>query len=364
MGFSTILYSVGGFVRKNLPIIMVAGGGACTVASVITASVHDTPKALKALDTASETRGIIEKAHADGVTADGTSYSEDDYKKDLTIVNVQTSKELIKAYLPSMLLEIGGLALIGGGVGILNSRLVTATTTLAATTGIFNNYRAAVAEDRGNAQELKYYLKANGVENSQIKSQNIKETVVDVNTGEIEEITGKALLLDSSVDENNPLFDNPYVVCIDLTRDKFQYLGMAKTVDGETRTSIAAALRQLRIEENQQNRWLQSAMSRTVRDVLMDIGFSPSDPIDAANIDWKLASSAAWGVNTGSGRIDFGIFDKDGNANPVVSADGTKIYLILNVGGNIFSVLDDNASVGFTNPRLLEQCVQHPELEQ
>lgn len=157
--------------KKHSPEIMVAGGIIGGVASAVMAC----KATLKVSDVLEETKHQIEGVKT--VLADDTiseeRYSEEDAKKDLTVIYVQTGIKLVKLYGPAVVLGAASITSILTGHNILRKRnLALAAAYTAVDTG-FKEYRGRVVDRFG--KELDHELKYN------IKAKEIEEVVVDEN---------------------------------------------------------------------------------------------------------------------------------------------------------------------------------------
>lgn len=170
---------VGFQLKKSSPEILVGVGILGAVGSAVMAC----RATLKVNAVVEETRDNIERIHqasADGVTEVGESYSEEDAKKDLTIVYVQTGVKFVKLYGPAVLLGGLSIASILGGHNILRKRNVALGAAYAALDQGFNDYRKRVIERFG--EEVDRQLKYN------IKQEKVEETVTDPETGKTKKV--------------------------------------------------------------------------------------------------------------------------------------------------------------------------------
>lgn len=168
-------------LKKHSPEIMVAAGVVGVVTSAVMAC-KATTKVGSILDEKEERLEPIRDAKEkleNGVELkceDGDLYTEDDVKKDMTIVYTQTGIKFIKLYGPSVALGILSLTSILVGHRILRKRNLALAAAYTAIDKSFKNYRSNVVERFG--KELDRELKYN------IKSKEVEEVVVDEKTGE------------------------------------------------------------------------------------------------------------------------------------------------------------------------------------
>lgn len=182
------LNRVGLKLKKHSPEILVVTGVVGTVASAVMACKATT----KIDEVLAETKDNIDKTK-DYVENKGFSekYTEEDYKKDLTIFYAKGGLELVKLYAPSVALGALSITAILSGHNVLRKRNVALAAAYATVEKGFKEYRGRVVERFG--EELDRELKYN------IKAKEVEETTVDEKTGE-EKVTKKTV---NVADPNN-----------------------------------------------------------------------------------------------------------------------------------------------------------------
>lgn len=182
------LNRVGLKLKKHSPEILVVTGVVGTVASAVMACKATT----KIDEVLAETKDNIDKTK-DYVEKKGFSekYTEEDYKKDLTIFYAKGGLELVKLYAPSVALGALSITAILSGHNVLRKRNVALAAAYATVEKGFKEYRGRVVERFG--EELDRELKYN------IKAKEVEETTVDEKTGE-EKVTKKTV---NVADPNN-----------------------------------------------------------------------------------------------------------------------------------------------------------------
>ena len=182
------LNRVGLKLKKHSPEILVVTGVVGTVASAVMACKATT----KIDEVLAETKNNVEKTK-DYVEKKGFSekYTEEDYKKDLTIFYAKGGLELVKLYAPSVALGALSITAILSGHNVLRKRNVALAAAYATVEKGFKEYRGRVVERFG--EELDRELKYN------IKAKEVEETTVDEKTGE-EKVTKKTV---NVADPNN-----------------------------------------------------------------------------------------------------------------------------------------------------------------
>lgn len=161
-------HKVGLKFKKHSPEILMTAGIVGTVASAVMACKATT----KLNNILEESKENIDKIH-NYVETEGFSekYTEEDSKKDLTIVYTQTGVKLAKLYAPAVILGAVSIGAIVNGHNILCKRNLALATAYKAVDKGFKDYRGRVVERFG--KELDHELKYN------IKAKDVKETVTN-----------------------------------------------------------------------------------------------------------------------------------------------------------------------------------------
>lgn len=164
-------------LRKHSPEILVAAGIVGTVTSTVMAC-----KATTKIDTVLKES----KDHIDVTkkyvkeTGFSEKYTEQDYKKDLTIMYTQRGLQLAKLYAPSAILGTISITAILAGHNILRKRNVALAAAYATVDKGFKEYRGRVIERFGKEldKELKYNIKSKEVEEVKVNEETGKEEIV------------------------------------------------------------------------------------------------------------------------------------------------------------------------------------------
>jgi hypothetical protein len=164
-------------LRKHSPEILVAAGIVGTVTSTVMAC-----KATTKIDTVLKES----KDHIDVTkkyvkeTGFSEKYTEQDYKKDLTIMYTQRGLQLAKLYAPSVILGTISITAILAGHNILRKRNVALAAAYATVDKGFKEYRGRVIERFGKEldKELKYNIKSKEVEEVKVNEETGKEEIV------------------------------------------------------------------------------------------------------------------------------------------------------------------------------------------
>lgn len=171
------IHKAGFTIQKHSPEILVAAGIIGSVASAVLAC-KATIKAAKVAEEAHKQLDVIHEAGENGKTAGGESYTEEDKKKDLTVVYAQTGVKFAKIYGTSVLLGAASIASILVGHNITRKRNVALAAYAAAVDKAFKDYRGRVVERFGEQveKELRYGIKAQEIETTTEDGKTTKET--------------------------------------------------------------------------------------------------------------------------------------------------------------------------------------------
>lgn len=163
---------VGFQLKKHSPEILATVGVVGVVASAVMAC-KATTKVSSIMEKTQEDIEAIHNCAADESLVE--EYSQDDVKKDLTIVYAQTGLKLAKLYAPSVMLGALSITSILASNNILRKRNVALAAAYATVDKSFKEYRNRVVERFG--QEIDRELKYN------IKAKKFEETVIDEGSG-------------------------------------------------------------------------------------------------------------------------------------------------------------------------------------
>lgn len=166
-------------LKKHGPEILMVAGVAGTVVSAVMAC-KATLKVREVLDETKNNVDMIHDCAADQSLQESGKYTDEDAKKDLTIVYTKTAIDLIKLYGPSVILGALSITCIFTSNNILRKRNIALAAAYATVDGSFKEYRKRVVDRFGEVvdRELK----------TGIKAKTIEEEVVDEETGEIKTV--------------------------------------------------------------------------------------------------------------------------------------------------------------------------------
>lgn len=173
------LHRVGFKFKKHSPEILVGAGIVGVVGSAVMAC-----KATTKLDEVlAEPKEKIEKIHElmenPDMVPEGKEYTEEDGKKDLTIMYTQSALKVVKLYAPAVILGTASIAAIIGGHRILRKRNLALAAAYATIDKGFKEYRGRVIEKFGEEldKELKYNIKAKEIEETVVNEDGTETTV-------------------------------------------------------------------------------------------------------------------------------------------------------------------------------------------
>ena len=169
---------VGFKFKKHSPEVLIVAGTIGAVASAVMACKATT----KAGKIKEEMNEEMDKIH-EVAEAHREDYTEEDLKKDTTIVYTQTAVKYVKLYAPSVALGVVSLTCILASNGILRKRNIALAAAYTAVDKGFKEYRGRVVERFGTEldKELRYNIKAKEFEEPVVdekgKEKIKKETV-------------------------------------------------------------------------------------------------------------------------------------------------------------------------------------------
>lgn len=290
---------------------LVAMGGGTVLAC------RQTPKAIQILETSKECERIINdtaktaKANGGKLIRDGKEieYTENDHKKDIVINRVNCGKDLGKTYGPSALLWVGGALCVCSGVGILRGRNTILAGAAITAEETIRRYRKKVVEMFGEETDKKLRF-------GEVLSTEVKEKT-DPETGEItqEEVTV------SDFDPMTVADDDPRAFLFNSDNSQLYVGNLLYDLN-----TIKCALRACQLRYDLYG-------NCTVNYARVQLG--GKEIPEGVDHGWVKDGN-------GDGRIDFGLFDAEGEALPWVYkciSEGHGIPVEFNIDGNIKALL-------------------------
>lgn len=298
-------HRVGFQIKKHSPEILLVTG----ITGVVTSAVMACKATTKVDAIIEESKKSIDTIH-EGMEAGNicdVEYTEEDGKKDLAIVYIQTGVKFAKLYGPSVLLGLTSIGCILASNNIIHKRNVALSAAYTAIDRSFKGYRSRVIERFGESmdRELRY----------NIKTQEVKETVVDEETGKKKTVKSTVSVVDPNTYSDYARFFDEY--CAGWTKDAEYNLMF------------------LRQQQNYANELLKSRGHLFLNEVYDMLGI---DRTKAGNIvGWIYDEKHPIGDNF----VDFGIYVLDNEkARDFVNGRERSILLDFNVDGDILSLMN------------------------
>lgn len=298
-------HRVGFQIKKHSPEILLVTG----ITGVVTSAVMACKATTKVDAIIEESKKSIDTIH-EGMKAGNicdVEYTEEDGKKDLAIVYIQTGVKFAKLYGPSVLLGLTSIGCILASNNIIHKRNVALSAAYTAIDRSFKSYRSRVIERFGESmdRELRY----------NIKTQEVKETVVDEETGKKKTVKSTVSVVDPNTYSDYARFFDEY--CAGWTKDAEYNLMF------------------LRQQQNYANELLKSRGHLFLNEVYDMLGI---DRTKAGNIvGWIYDEKHPIGDNF----VDFGIYVLDNEkARDFVNGRERSILLDFNVDGDILSLMN------------------------
>lgn len=289
--------------RKYTPEMLVIAG----VAGVVVSAVMACKATLKLSEVTEEAKESIDKIHEATEHPENLpeKYTEEDSKKDLSIVYAQTGVKLVKLYAPAVVLGALSITAIATSNNILRKRNIALAAAYTAVDTSFKEYRGRVVERFGTDldRELRY----------NIKKEEIEETVVDEK--------GKEKTVKKTVDVANPNTYSDYAKffqegCNGWTKDPEHNLYFLKCVQAQA------------------NDRLKREGYLFLNDVYQMLGIDRTRA--GQQVGWIYDEENPIGDNF----IDFGIYDEKNPATRrFVNGNERVILLDFNVDGPILNLM-------------------------
>ncbi len=183
---TTMFNKVAFNAKKHSPELLLGAG----IVGAVSSTVMACKATLKVNDILNETKDTVDKIHGvlENENVSESDYSEEDSKKDLTVVYAQTGWKLTKLYAPSVIMGTLSIASILASNNIMRKRNLAIAAAYTAIDQSFKDYRGRVVERFGDVvdRELKYNLKAT----------KITEKVLDEETGKEKKVKKTVEVLD------------------------------------------------------------------------------------------------------------------------------------------------------------------------
>lgn len=303
----------GGFwLKQHSPEILTVVGSVGVVAGAVMACVATT-KVNFVLEEIEDKKTVVDEAFERGTVKTRTEagvieyseYTEQDHKKDLTVVYAQGTMKLAKLYAPAVIVGVSGLVCMWGANNLMHKRNAALTAALAVSHKSLDDYRGRVVDRFG--KELDRELMYN------IKAQEIEETVTNED--------GTEQVVKKTVDVANPDYNSIYARFFDES-----CTGWTKSAEDN--------LRCLKMVQSWANKKLQSQGYLYLNDVYEALGIPKT----------KAGHVVGWIYDevhpVGDNFVDFGIYDLyNEKARDFVNGYERTILLDFNVDGNVWEMM-------------------------
>ena len=295
---------VGFQLKKHSPEILVVAGVIGGVTAAVMAC-KATTKANDILEETKETLDVIHKGMEEG-NIKGQEYTQEDGKKDLTIVYTQTAVKFVKLYGPSVALGVASIAAILAGHNITKKRNAALTAAYATLDNSFKDYRNRLIERFGGEldRELMYNIKAQEVEETVTNEDGTETTIKKtVNVLDPNNISNYARVWD---DGNNGWSKDPEYNLAYLKSQQNYFNDLLKSRGHVFLNEVNDALGYPRTQAGQIVGWV----------------YDEENPI-------------------GDNFIDFGIYDyiTDPAKKAFINGEERSILLDFNVDGNVWELI-------------------------
>lgn len=290
-------------LKKHSPEILIVGGVIGTVASAVMACKATTRLNVVLEESKNDIASVHDYIDDNGFTE---KYTENDKKKDLTILYTQAAVKVVKLYAPSVALGTLSITAILASNNILRKRNVALAAAYTAIDKSFKEYRGRVVERFG--KEVDHQLKYN------IKAKEIEETVTDEN-GKEKQVKKTVDVIDSETmpSEYAKFFDE---YCLGWDKDPEYNLMF------------------LRKQQSFANDLLKSRGYVFLNEVYEMLGIQKTKA--GQIVGWIYDEENPIGDNF----IDFGIYDVNRERNrDFVNGYERSILLDFNVDGNILDLM-------------------------
>lgn len=288
-------------VKKHSPEILMVAGIAGTIVGTVLACKATT----KVSEIIEEKNKNVEDVHT--CLEDNTKeYTEEDSKKDLTIIYAQTGVKLFKLYAPAIGVMALSFASIIAGHKVLKKRNIAIAAAYAAIDKGFKQYRKNVIEEFGEGvdQQMRFSLKSKEIKKKDKDGKTVKETeyYIDPDANPLDNISEYARFFDAS--SENFAKDPEYNMMF------------------------------LRRQQDYANEMLKARGHLFLNEVydLLDIPRSKAGQV----VGWIYDKN---GNTKGDNYVDFGLYRNDQGTRRFVNGLEYNILLDFNVDGVIYDLI-------------------------
>ena len=288
-------------VKKHSPEILMVAGIAGTIVGTVLACKATT----KVSEIIEEKNKNVEDVHT-CLEEKPNEYTEEDSKKDLTIIYAQTGVKLFKLYAPAIGVMALSFASIIAGHKVLKKRNVAIAAAYAAIDKGFKQYRKNVIEEFGEGvdQQMRFGLKSKEIKKKDKDGKTVKETeyYIDPDANPLDNIS-----------EYASFFDAALANCVKYPEYNMMFL---------------------RRQQDYANEMLKSRGHLFLNEVydLLDIPRSKAGQV----VGWIYDKN---GNTKGDNYVDFGLYRNDQATRRFVNGLEYNILLDFNVDGVIYDMI-------------------------
>ena len=281
-------------IKKHSPELLLAAG----VIGVVTSTVMACKATLKVEAILDEANEKIEKIKHAEQTVNKEKYTEQDYRKDLMTVRVQSGIKLVKLYGPAITLSAASIACFLGAHNIMQKRNVALIAAYKAVEKGFADYRRRVVDELGEDKDRQFRYGAK------------KEVVTEIEVGE----DGKPKKVKKTVDIVDPNEHSVYARFFDESSAQWNH-------------SAEHNLIFLKCQQNFANDLLRARGHLFLNEVYDMLGIPRSG----------AGAVVGWRIGLGDDFVDFGIFEYGKHkVRDFVNGYEPAILLDFNVDGVIY----------------------------
>ena len=288
-------------VKKHSPEILMVAGIAGTIVGTVLACKATT----KVSEIIEEKNKNVEDVHT-CLEEKTKEYTEEDSKKDLTIIYAQTGVKLFKLYAPAIGVMALSFASIIAGHKVLKKRNIAIAAAYAAIDKGFKQYRKNVIKEFGEGvdQQMRFGLKSKEIKKKDKDGKTVKETeyYIDPDANPLDNISEYARFFDAA--SSNFAKDPEYNMMF------------------------------LRRQQDYANEMLKSRGHLFLNEVydLLDIPRSKAGQV----VGWVYDKN---GNTKGDNYVDFGLYRNDQGTRRFVNGLEYNILLDFNVDGVIYDII-------------------------
>ena len=288
-------------IKKHSPEILMVAGIAGTIVGTVLACKATT----KVSEIIEEKNKNVEDVHT-CLEEKPNEYTEEDSKKDLTIIYAQTGVKLFKLYAPAIGVMALSFASIIAGHKVLKKRNIAIAAAYAAIDKGFKQYRKNVIEEFGEGvdQQMRFGLKSKEIKKKDKDGKTVKETeyYIDPDANPLDNISEYARFFDAS--SENFAKDPEYNMMF------------------------------LRRQQDYANEMLKARGHLFLNEVydLLDIPRSKAGQV----VGWVYDKN---GNTKGDNYVDFGLYRNDQGTRRFVNGLEYNILLDFNVDGVIYDII-------------------------